>query len=264
MNAFFEHSTRTRTSFEMAANRLGARIINWDMSSSSMAKGESFEDTLHTLNATHPDALILRHADYNAPHYATMIMDCPVINAGDSWRAHPTQALLDALTIRQHKGDLAGLRIAILGDIAHSRVAASDIELFTRLGAEIHIIAPPALMPDWDETKNLKLFTEIEAGLEECDIVMTLRLQKERMAKGLTGSDTDYHVQYGLSMERLSLARADALVMHPSPMNRGVEIDNEIADDPRRSLIRKQMANGVPVRMAVLEMCLSGSINTRD
>lgn len=254
---FFEHSTRTRTSFEMAARRLGAQVINWDAGSSSLSKGESFTDTILTLNAMGPDAIIVRHNDYGAPEFIANHVRCPVINAGDSHRAHPTQALLDALTIRQEKGRIEGLNIAICGDIAHSRVAASNIELLTKTGAHVRLIAPPALMPE-KKPENAETFTDMQEGLKDCDIVMTLRIQKERMQDGLVGSEESYFADYGLTLDKLAHAKKDVRVMHPGPMNRGVEISDEVADDPDRSLILKQVANGVPVRMAVLELLLAG------
>jgi len=256
LNLFFENSTRTRVSFEMAALRLGAQIVNWDVDKSSLTKGEGFLDTVLTLNAMKPDAIIIRHSEYGAPEFIAQRVDCPVINAGDSWREHPTQALLDALTMQQVKGTLEGLNVAICGDIAHSRVAASNMILLTKMGANVRIIAPPALMPEKLPAENIEKYTSMEEGLKDCDIIMMLRVQRERMESGLIGSDTEYFNQYGLTAERLSLARPDAYVMHPGPVNRGVEIADEIVDDPKRSLILKQVENGVPVRMAVLDYLL--------
>ncbi len=256
LNMFFEHSTRTRTSFEMAAKRLGADVINWDAGSSSLSKGESFADTVSTLNAMRPDAVVIRHKDFGAPEYVANNVGCPVINAGDSWREHPTQALLDALTLRQHFGGLKGLTVAICGDIAHSRVAASNLRLLPALGVSLRVIAPPALMPRGLQD-GIKTFTEMEDGLPGCDAVMMLRLQKERMQEGLIGSDAEFFNRYGLTHDRLDLAGRQAVAMHPGPMNRNVEIADDVADDPARSLILKQVANGVPVRMAVLEKLLS-------
>lgn len=253
MNLFFENSTRTRMSFEMAAKRLGAKVINFATSASSMQKDESYYDTLANLAAMQPDGVILRHSEYNAPRFAAEIFDCPVINGGDSWRAHPTQALLDALTIKRVKGRLEGLNIAICGDVAHSRVARSNYILLQRLGASVRIVAPPSLMPPEKEFAKAQRFSSMEDGLRDADIIMMLRLQKERMQAGLIDSDAAYFNNFGLTPERLAKAKPDVYVMHPGPINRGVEISDEVADDPVRSLILKQTALGVPVRMAVLE-----------
>lgn len=258
VNMFLENSTRTRTSFEMAALRLGASLINWDAETSSLKKGESFSDTIRTLGAMHPDALIIRSAEYNAPHMVSQMIDCPVINAGDSWREHPSQALLDAMTLERHfktKG-LSGLTIAICGDVSHSRVAGSDMQIFSRLGAKVRVIAPPFLMPNKFPVTGLETFTTLEDGMPGCDVVMMLRNQKERMNENLIPNDAAFHRQYGLSVERMALAKKNAVVMHPAPMNRGVEIADEVADDPTRSLIFTQMQNGVPARMAVLDLLL--------
>lgn len=255
---FFEASTRTRMSFEVAAKRLGAEVVNWSTEASSLKKGESFADTLATLNAMRPDGVIIRHSEYGAPEYTAKRMECPVINAGDSWREHPTQALLDALTIQQAKGRLEGLNIAICGDIAHSRVASSNMILLRKMGANVRIIAPPVLMPEKLPADGIEKFDSLEDGLKDCDIVMALRVQKERMESGLIGSDTEYFNNYGITPETLAFAKDDALVMHPGPMNRGVEISDEVADDPQRSLILNQVTNGVAVRMAVLDLLLSG------
>jgi len=252
-NLFFEESTRTRMSFELAAKRLGADTINFAASSSSLKKNESYYDTLANLAAMRSDGVILRHSEYNAPRFAAGIFKCPIINGGDSWRSHPTQALLDALTIRQIKGKIAGLTVAICGDIAHSRVARSNYVLLTRLGAKVRIVAPPMLMPQEKEFTNAERAETLEAGIKDADIIMMLRLQKERMQAGMIDSDSAYFKAYGLTPERLSLAQRDVYVMHPGPMNRGVEISDEVADDPQKSLILKQTGLGVPVRMAVLE-----------
>ena len=255
---FAETSTRTRVSFTMAAHRLGGRVIHWDPKSSAMSKDESFSDTIKTLDAMAPDSIIIRHGDYNAPHYVAGMVRCPVINAGDSWRAHPSQALLDALTIRQCFGGFDGLRIALVGDIAHSRVASSDIALFERLGMEIHIVAPRLLLPEAGPGENVKIFDNLKDGLKGCDIVMGLRLQKERMQQSLIEDDTAYFHEFGLSYETLRYAKEGAKIMHPGPMNRGIEIAEDLPDDPETSLILKQVANGVPVRMAILNWALSG------
>lgn len=253
---FMENSTRTRTSFEMAALRLNASLINWDAETSSLKKGESFTDTVRTLGAMRPDAMIIRSADYNAPHAVAQLVECPVISAGDSWREHPSQALLDALTLERHfktKG-LSGVTIAICGDVSHSRVAGSGMQLFSRLGAQVRVIAPPFLMPNKFPAEGIGTFTSLEDGLPGCDVVMMLRNQKERMNEDLIPSDAAFHRQYGLTAERLALANKHAVVMHPAPMNRGVEIADEVADDPHQSLIFKQMQNGVAARMAILDL----------
>jgi aspartate carbamoyltransferase catalytic subunit len=258
LNMFFEPSTRTRTSFEMAAKRLGAEVIDWDAETSSLSKGETFFDTITTLNAMRPDAIVIRHKDYGAPEFVANNVKCPVLNAGDSWREHPTQALLDALTLRQHFGELKGRTIALCGDIAHSRVASSGLQLLPQLGMQIHIIAPPLLMPA-KIPLGAKTFATLEEGLPGCDAVMMLRLQKERMEEGLIGSDAEYFRLYGLTQERLAFANKNAVVLHPGPMNRNVEIADDVADDPHRSLILKQVENGVPLRMAALALLLTGA-----
>lgn len=257
-NLFFEDSTRTRMSFELAAKKLGLDVVNFSTSVSSMKKGESLYDTLATLAAMKPDAIVLRHAEYNAPRFAASIFGCPVVNAGDSWRAHPTQALVDALTIREVKDEIKGLTIAICGDIAHSRVARSNYILLSRLGANVRIVAPKLLMPQEKEFAQAARFDSLDEGIKGADIIMMLRLQKERMERSLIASDADYFGTYGLTAKRLELARPDVYVMHPGPMNRNVEISDEVADDPQRSLILKQVALGVPVRMAVLDWVLNG------
>lgn len=256
LSFFVENSTRTRISFEMAALRLGVSVIHWDSASSSLSKGESFEDTIETLASIAPDILIMRHSEYNAPRSVARYMNCPVVNGGDSYRAHPTQALLDLMTIQEHKGDVSKLKIAICGDIAHSRVARSNAELLDLLGADIHMVAPEYLMPQELPYKNATAYTDLNEGIKDCDVVMMLRLQKERMTQGLITSDQDYFAQFGLTHERLEHAKQGAMVMHPGPMNRGVEIDDAVADDPNVSLIRAQVANGVPMRMAVLDWLL--------
>jgi aspartate carbamoyltransferase catalytic subunit len=256
LSFFIENSTRTRISFEMAALRLGINMIHWDSASSSLSKGESFEDTIETLAALAPDILIMRHSEYNAPRSVARFMGCPVVNGGDSYRAHPTQALLDLLTIQQAKGDVSKLKIAICGDIAHSRVARSNATLLDKLGAELHMVAPEYLMPQDVGYKNATAFTSLDEGIKGCDVVMMLRLQKERMSQGLITSDQSYFKEFGLTHARLKHAKPDAIIMHPGPMNRGVEIDDAVADDPVRSMIRRQVANGVPTRMAVLDWLL--------
>lgn len=258
LHLFFENSTRTRASFEMAALRLGAHPVTLDIGTSSVKKGETLVDTVMTMmEIVKPDALIMRHSEYGAPGYIANHVNCPVINAGDSWREHPTQALLDALTIKRVKGGLAGRTIAICGDIAHSRVAHSNMRLLSLLGAHIRIIAPPSLVPQKFPVENIRYFETMEEGLPGCDIIMMLRLQKERMQAGLIESEGDYFRDYGLTAARLALAGPDTHVMHPGPINRNVEIADDVADDKKRSLILTQVNNGVPARMAVLELLLS-------
>lgn len=252
MTLFTENSTRTRTSFEMAVLRLGGQLLNWDEKISSAQKGETFNDTLRYLSGYHPDAIIMRHHEYNAPNYVAGLVSCPVINAGDSTREHPTQALLDAFTMRESKGRIEGLRVAIIGDLAHSRVANSNVALLTKMGASVHLIAPANLQPT-KVPDNVTLFNTLEDGLPECDVVMTLRIQKERMDASSIPNDVSYFHAYGLTPERLALAKRDAIVLHPGPMNRGIEIADEVADDPHQSKIFQQGENGLPVRMAVLD-----------
>lgn len=256
MTMFFENSTRTRLSFEMAVHKLGGSVVNWDPETSSVKKNETFIDTVMTIGAMHPDAVIVRHSEYEAPVFMAKRMGCPIINAGDSWREHPTQALLDALTIRQVHGEIAGLTIAICGDVAHSRVAASDMILLSRFGANIRVIAPDFLLPEKFPVDNVVTFTSMEDGLRDCDVIIMLRNQKERMEVGRIPDDATFFRQYGLTRERLALA-PNAFVMHPGPINRGVEIADDVADDPQRSLILRQVANGVPVRMGVLDWLLN-------
>ena len=256
LTLFFEDSTRTRISFEMAAKRLGADVVNMDIRPSSMTKGESLTDTIKTLVAgIGPDAIVVRHSEYGAPGFIANLVDCPVINAGDSYREHQTQALLDALTIRRHFGKLAGLRVAICGDIAHSRVANSNMILLRKMGAEVHIVAPALLKPEKFPADGIKAFDSMKDGLEGCDVVMMLRNQKERMESGLINEE-QFFQNYGLTYEKLAYAKPTAVVMHPGPMNRGVEIDGAVADDAVRSLILEQVKNGVPTRMAVLDLLL--------
>jgi aspartate carbamoyltransferase catalytic subunit len=255
MTMFFENSTRTRLSFDMAAHRLGANVVTWDMETSSLKKNETFLDTILTVGAMHPDAVIVRHSEYEAPVFMARHMGCPVINAGDSWREHPTQALLDALTMRQAKGGIDGLTVTICGDIAHSRVAASNMILLSKLGANIRVVAPDFLMPQRWPVDGVQTFTTMEDGLPGSDVIMMLRNQKERMDTSRIPDDATFHRQYGLTGERLALAPG-AIVMHPGPINRGVEIADDVADHPEQSMILRQVSNGVPVRMAVLEFCI--------
>ena len=257
VNLFFEPSTRTRCSFELAAGRLGARVVNFDMASSSARKGETLVDTLHTLEAMGATLFAVRHSVDGA--VGALAEACAVgtalVNAGDGRHAHPTQGLLDMLTIRQHKGsDFSRLRIALVGDIRHSRVARSDLHGLRTLGAgEIRVAAPPALLPDGAELHGCRVCATLDEALADADVVMTLRLQRERMDEGLVASLEAYFRDWGIGQERLALAAPDAIVMHPGPMNRGVEIADAVADGAQ-SVIRAQVSNGVAVRMAVLEM----------
>ena len=253
INLFFESSTRTRTSFELAAKRLGADTINMSVAWSSIKKGETLIDTAMTLNAMHPDVLVVRHPDSGAVKLLSEKVNCAVINAGDGSHEHPTQALLDALTIRRRRGSLKGLLVAICGDILHSRVARSNIHLLSILGARVRVIAPPTLLPAAIDRLGVEAFFDMRAGLKDCDIVMMLRLQTERMHGSFVPSVREYFRFFGLDNEKLKAAKPDALVMHPGPMNRGVEIDSELADDIDRSLIREQVEMGVAVRMACLD-----------
>ena len=252
LNLFFENSTRTLFSFELAGKRLGGHVANFSSASSSVSKGESLIDTALTLNAMHPDVIVIRHPKTGAPAEVADVVDCPVINAGDGTGEHPTQALLDALTMRRRKGRIEGLKVAICGDILHSRVAGSNIRLLTKLGAELRVVGPPNLLPD--ENVGIPAFTELDEGIAGADVVMMLRIQRERMEDALQGSLQDYHARYGLTRERLKHAAPDAIVMHPGPMNRGVEIDSDVADDPERSVILEQVEAGVAVRMACLDV----------
>lgn len=258
VNMFFENSTRTLTSFQMAAYRLGAQVINWEASASSVSKGETFSDTMQCVAGYHPDALVVRHSEFNTPHTVQKIVDCPVVNAGDSWRAHPSQALLDAFTIRELKGGLDGVTVAICGDVSHSRVASSNVVLLGMMGANVHIVAPPALLPDMSKHAHVKTFNTLEDGLVGCDVVMMLRNQKERMESVAIPDDTEFFHAYGLTQARLSIAKPDAIVMHPGPMNRNVEIADDVVDDPVKSKIFQQMANGLPTRMAIFDAVMSG------
>jgi aspartate carbamoyltransferase catalytic subunit len=253
INLFFENSTRTRTSFELAGKRLGADVINMSVASSSVKKGETLIDTAMTLNAMHVDVLVVRHPDSGAVHLLAEKVNCSVINGGDGTHEHPTQALLDALTIRRRKGRLGGLTVAICGDVAHSRVARSNIHLLNIMGARVRVVAPPTLLPADVDRMGVEVFHDMTRGLAGCDIVMMLRLQTERMQGALVPSTREYFHFFGLDRTKLAAAQPDALVMHPGPMNRGIEIDSVIADDIDRSLIREQVEMGVAVRMACLE-----------
>jgi aspartate carbamoyltransferase catalytic subunit len=252
MNLFFESSTRTQSSFELAGKRLGADTVNMSPKSSSMTKGETLIDTAVTLNAMQPDLLIIRHASSGAAALLAQKVGCSVVNAGDGQHEHPTQALLDALAMRRAFGALAGLTVAICGDVAHSRVARSNVAMLSILGAEVRLVGPPTLIPAGAEEWGVAIHHDMKSGLKGVDVVMMLRLQLERMQGALVPSTREYFRFYGLDRERLSYAASGAKVMHPGPMNRGVEIDSDVADDPEISLIQNQVEMGVAARMAVL------------
>jgi len=258
INLFFEDSTRTRTSFELAGKRLGADVINMSVSTSSVNKGETLLDTAATLNAMQCDLLVVRHGQSGAPNLLAKKVEASVINAGDGTHEHPTQALLDALTIKRRKGRIAGLTVAICGDVMHSRVARSNIHLLTTMGCQVHVVGPPTLMPAETSELGVTVFHDMKAGLAGADIVMMLRLQRERMTRGQVPSEREYFRFWGLDAQKLAYAKPDALVMHPGPMNRGVEIDSAVADDPVRSVIKEQVEMGVAVRMAVLDTLSRG------
>jgi len=259
INLFFEASTRTRTSFELAGKRLGADVINMSIATSAVRKGETVMDTAMTLNAMHPDVLIVRHPESGAVKLLSEKVNCAVINGGDGSHEHPTQALLDALTIRRRRGKLSGLVVAICGDIRHSRVARSNIYLLNTMGAHVRLIAPRTLVPADVERLGVEVFHDMAEGLVGCDIVMMLRLQTERMHANFFPSIREYFHFFGLDYDKLRRANPDALIMHPGPMNRGVEIDSVVADDFGRSVIREQVEMGVAVRMACLEI-LAGNL----
>lgn len=250
VNLFLENSTRTRLSFEMAAKRLGADVINMSAEGSSLKKGESFTDTLKAINAMLPDILVIRHVEEGSALKAADVLDCPVINGGDGTREHPTQALLDALTLRRRFGSLDGLNVAICGDILHSRVAHSNAHLLGKMGANVRFIGPAELLP----TLTPNCTSDMAEGLKDADAVMVLRIQKERLLKDLSFTEDQYFKSFGLTPEKLAFAKSDAVVLHPGPMNRGVEIDAAIADDAQRSLITLQVEMGVAVRMACLDL----------
>jgi aspartate carbamoyltransferase catalytic subunit len=252
INLFFESSTRTQASFELAGKRLGADVMNMSVVSSAMRKGETLLDTAATLNAMRPDLIVVRHHASGAVELLAQKVECSVINAGDGAHEHPTQALLDALTIRRNKGDIDKLTVVICGDILHSRVARSNIILLNTLGARVRVVAPTTLLPPGIERMGVEVFGDMREGLTDADIVMMLRLQRERMNGSLIPSMREYFHYYGLDVAKLKYAKPDALVMHPGPMNRGVEIDSAVADGAQ-SLIREQVEMGVAVRMAVLE-----------
>jgi aspartate carbamoyltransferase catalytic subunit len=250
-NVFYENSTRTLMSFATAGHRLGASVVTLPVEQSSVKKGETLDDTARTLNAMRPNALVIRHPENGAPATAAAIMDCPVLNAGDGTNEHPTQALLDAAAIRHKLGRIEGLKVAICGDIKHSRVARSNAKLLPRLGAEVRLAGPPELMPEGAPPLS------IAEAISGADVVMMLRVQRERLAQDLGDAPGEYLARYGLTAARLATAAPDALVMHPGPMNRGVEIESAIADDPARSLITLQVEMGVAARMACFELLLA-------
>ncbi len=261
INLFFENSTRTRTSFELAGKKLGADILNISLGSSSIKKGETLVDTAMTLNAMQPDIIVVRHNDAGAVKLLSEKVNCSVINAGDGPHEHPTQAILDALTILRRKKDLSGLIVSICGDILHSRVARSNIHLLNALGAQVRVIAPATLIPSDIEKMGVEIFYNMKKGLKNTDIVMMLRLQLERMTGSYVPSIREYFRFYGLDREKLTYAKPDALILHPGPMNRGVEIDTELADDIDRSAIFEQVQMGVAVRMACLYALLEKGAN---
>ena len=254
INMFFENSTRTQSSFELAGKRLGADVMNMAMAQSSVKKGETLIDTALTLNAMQPDLLVVRHPHSGAVNLLAEKVNCAVINAGDGRHEHPTQALLDALTIRRAKGRLQRLSVAICGDIAHSRVARSNLILLGKMENRIRLIGPSTLMPARAADMGVEIFQDMREGLKDVDVVMMLRLQRERMDGGFIPSEREYYHRWGLDAEKLALAAPDAIVMHPGPMNRGVEIDGTIADDINRSVIQDQVEMGVAVRMAALDL----------
>jgi aspartate carbamoyltransferase catalytic subunit len=254
INMFFENSTRTQASFELAGKRLGADVMNMSMQASSIKKGETLIDTAMTLNAMHPDLLVVRHPHSGAVDLLAQKVNCAVLNAGDGKHEHPTQALLDALTIRRAKGRLHRLNIAICGDIAHSRVARSNILLLGKMENRVRLVGPPTLVPGPMKDLGVEVYDDMREGIAGCDVVMMLRLQKERMDGGFIPSEREYYHRYGLDAEKLSHAKPDAIVMHPGPMNRGVEIDGTLADDINRSVIQDQVEMGVAVRMAAMDL----------
>ncbi|UZD90204.1 aspartate carbamoyltransferase catalytic subunit [Cognatishimia activa] len=254
INMFFENSTRTQASFEIAGKRLGADVMNMAMQASSIKKGETLIDTAMTLNAMHPDLLVVRHPHSGAVDLLAQKVNCAVLNAGDGKHEHPTQALLDALTIRRAKGRLHRLNVAICGDISHSRVARSNLILLGKMENRVRLVGPPTLMPSQIDQFGVEVYEDMAEGLKDVDVVMMLRLQRERMDGGFIPSEREYYHRYGLDAEKLAHAKDDAIVMHPGPMNRGVEIDGELADDINRSVIQEQVEMGVAVRMAAMDL----------
>ena len=254
INLFFEPSTRTQSSFDLAGKRLGADVMSMNIINSAIKKGETLIDTAMTLNAMHPDIIVIRHQDSGAPNLLAQKVNCAVINAGDGRREHPTQALLDALTIINRKGKVEGLKIAICGDILHSRVARSNIYLLNMLGAEVNIVAPSNLLPKDIEKFGVNIFSNMKKGVKDCDIVMMLRLQNERMSSSFLSSNREYYEYYGLTQDKLEYAKSDSIIMHPGPMNRGIEIDTKLADDTNMSVVKEQVELGVAIRMACLKI----------
>lgn len=252
VNLFFEASTRTQSSFEIAGKRLGADVMNMAVSTSAISKGETVLDTAMTINAMHPDFLVVRHHSSGSVELLAQKVSCAVINAGDGQHEHPTQALLDALTIRRHFGRLQGLTVAICGDVLHSRVARSNIQLLGKMGVSVRVVAPSTLLPSGIANFGVEVFNDMKRGLDGADVVMMLRLQLERMSGAFVPSQREYYHFYGLTEEKLAYAKPGALVMHPGPMNRGIEIDSSVADGAQ-SVIREQVEMGVAVRMAVLD-----------
>jgi len=266
VNLFFEASTRTRSTFELAAKRLSADVLNININTSATSKGESLSDMLRNLEAMASDMFVVRHASSGAAHFIaeSVTPGVAIVNAGDGWHAHPTQAMLDMLTIRQNKGQFEGLKVAIIGDILHSRVARSQIRALNTLGVdEVRVIAPNTLLPTQVESLGVTVFNELDAGLNDIDVIIMLRLQKERMHGALLPSEQEYFELYGLTRKRLQRAKSDAIVMHPGPINRGVEIESEVADGPQ-SVILDQVTNGIAIRMAVMSMAMSGQTETKN
>ena len=259
VNLFMEPSTRTRASFELAAKRLSADTLNVSGGSSSVVKGETLLDTARNLGAYNPDIIVLRHKDAGAPHLLAQHLDAAIVNAGDGAHEHPTQGLLDMLTIRQHCGRIEGLKVAIIGDIAHSRVARSGIIGLSKLGAEVVVCGPPTMIPVGIEALGCTATWDRQEAIRDADVVMMLRIQKERLSEELFPSDREYARAFGLTEAALSVAKPDCVVMHPGPINRGVEMDSEVADGPR-SLILNQVSNGLALRMAVLYYCAGGAV----
>jgi len=260
VNLFFEASTRTRSTFELAAKRLSADVLNLNINTSAASKGETLSDMLRNLEAMASDMFVVRHSQSGAPHFIaeSVTPGVAIINAGDGWHAHPTQAMLDMLTIRQKKGQFEGLKVAIIGDILHSRVARSQIRALNTLGVdEVRVIAPNTLLPKYVESLGVTVFNDMDAGMKDLDVVIMLRLQKERMQGALLPSEHEYYQLFGLTRARLKHAKPDAIVMHPGPINRGVEIESEVADG-EQSVILDQVTNGIAIRMAVMSMAMSG------
>jgi aspartate carbamoyltransferase catalytic subunit len=257
VNLFFEPSTRTRTSFEVAEKRLSADTLNIAIAQSSVVKGETLADTVHNLEAMSPDMIVMRHASSGAAEFLSRICRSRIINAGDGMHEHPTQALLDAYTIRERKGRITGLKVAILGDLLHSRVVRSNLHLLTKLGADVWLCAPPTLIPPGLDRLGAHVTTSVDEAVRDADVVMMLRIQLERMQGNFFPSLREYFNEFGMTPERVAQAKPDAIIMHPGPMNRGVEIDSEVADGPR-SVILDQVSNGVAVRMAVLYLLAGG------